>query len=56
MRGAELADGHQSRRVHDPVALPEVSPPHVLVGDLDDVPRRKPALLTVGQAAAFVPP
>lgn len=54
MSGVGLAVGDQARSLHDSVALSEVSPPHVLVGDLYDVSYREPALLTVGQADAFI--
>lgn len=54
MKGVGLAVGDHARRLHDSVALSEVSPPHVLVGDLYDVSYGEPALLTVGQADAFV--
>lgn len=44
---SELAVGYHARSLHHPVALAEVPPPHVLVGDLYDVHRGEPALLTV---------
>lgn len=49
-----LAAGDHAGSVHDSVALSEVSPPHVLVGDLYDVSRGEPALLTVRQADTFI--
>lgn len=55
INGPVLAVGNEGRGLDDPVALPEVSPPHMLISDLDDVSHRKPALLTIGQTAAFVP-
>lgn len=54
MQGVSLGAGDHGRRLHDPVALPEVSPPHMLVGDLHDVGCGEPAPLTVRQAYAFV--
>lgn len=50
--GVHLGDPAGS--LQDAVALPEVAPPHVLVGDLDDVPHGEPALLPVRQADALV--
>lgn len=47
MNGADLAVGNRACSLYDPVALSEVSPPHVLVGDLYDVSYGEPALLTV---------
>lgn len=52
MKGAGLGD--HACGLHDSVALPQVSPPHVLVGDLQDVPDGEPALLTIRQADAHV--
>lgn len=52
MNGAGLGD--YARSLHDSVALSEVSPPHMLVGDLYDVSHGEPALLTVWQADAFI--
>ncbi len=46
--------GDHARSLHHSVALSEVSPPHVLIGDLDDVSHGEPALLTVWQADAFI--
>lgn len=46
--------GDHACSLHDAVALSKVSPPHMLVCDLYDVYHREPALLTIGQAAAFV--
>lgn len=45
INGAGLGD--HARSLHDSVALSEVSPPHMLVGDLYDVSHGEPALLTV---------
>lgn len=56
IHGAGLGVGHPGRRLHDPVTLPQVSPPHMLVGDLYDVTCREPAFLTVGKADAFIEP
>lgn len=55
MSVAKLAVGNFACSLHDSVALSEVSPPHMLVGDLDDICCREPALLTVREAAAFIP-
>ena len=54
MNGAGLAAGDHAGGLHHSVALAEVSPPHMLVGDLDDVSDGEPALLTVRQADAFI--
>lgn len=43
-----------ARSLQDSVALPEVAPPHVLVGDLNDVSHGEPALLSIRQADALV--
>lgn len=43
-----------ARSLQDSVALPEVAPPHVLIGDLDDVSHGEPALLSIRQADALV--
>lgn len=46
-----LSDGvvleDQAGGPHHSVALPQVPPPHMLVGDLDDVADREPALLAI---------
>lgn len=46
-----LSDGvvleDQAGGPHHTVALPQVSPPHVLISDLDDVADREPALLAI---------
>lgn len=39
--------GDPARSLQDSVAFPEIPPPHVLVGDLDDVSHGEPALLSV---------
>lgn len=54
MKGVGLAGGDHACSLNDSVALSEVSPPHVLVGDLYDVSYGEPALLTVRQADAFI--
>lgn len=38
------------------VALSQVSPSHMLIGDLNDISCGEPAPLTIRQAAAFIPP
>lgn len=50
LEGGDLAGG-----LDDAIALLQVAPPHVLVGDFDDVADGEPALLAVGQADALVP-
>lgn len=52
INGVHLGD--PARSLQHPVALPEVPPPHVLVGDFDDVSHREPALLSIRQADALV--
>lgn len=39
--------GDPAGSLQDSVAFPEIPPPHVLVGDLDDVSHGEPALLSV---------
>lgn len=50
--GVVLLD--QAGGPHNPVALPQVPPPHMLICDLDDVADREPALLAVCQPDSFV--
>lgn len=45
INGVHLGD--PARSLQHPVALPEVPPPHVLVGDFDDVSHGEPALLSI---------
>lgn len=52
INGVHLGD--PARSLQHPVALPEVPPPHVLVGDLDDVSHGEPTLLSIRQADALV--
>lgn len=52
MNRVRLAD--PARSLQDSVAFPEIPPPHVLVGDLDDVSHGEPAVLSVWQADAFI--
>lgn len=54
LNGAGLVGDYPGGLDH-PIALAEVSPPHVLVCDLDDVGDGEPALLPVAQALALVP-
>ena len=46
MNSAGLS-GNYLRSLNDPVALSEVSPPHMLVCDLYDVSNGEPAFLTI---------
>lgn len=52
INGVHLGD--PARSLQHPVALPEVPPPHMLIGDLDDVSHGEPALLSIRQADALV--
>lgn len=52
INGVHLGD--PARSLQHPVALPEVPPPHVLVGDLYDVSHGEPALLSIRQADTLV--